>query len=354
MSITPRQRVMTALHGGVPDRTPFTIYANHLPRCAAERELRNRGLCLVERTSSYKTYRPNVRYREERYTDEHGRSIIRATHSTPHGELSRVWEPAGFTDWRHEWLFKSPDDYKALRFLISDTVVEPDHERVARLVTDLGEDFVVRDQLPLEPLQNLISSDYMSTEMFCVEWMENRDEVFKLYDAFVEVARRIYPVVADGPLEFCNYGGNVVPRVIGPDVFCDCYLPHYNEAADILHRRGKLIGSHLDADNSLIMDLIAQTKLDYVEAYDPGISPSVAEARTAWPDKTLWINYPCAWHLRSKQDVYDGTVQMIREASLGNGFIIGITEDVPEDRWRVNYKAIMDAIDDEARSDLQA
>ena len=105
---------------------------------------------------------------------------------------------------------RARDDYKALLFLIKDTVVEPDYARVVRLPDDLGEDFVVRDQLPLEPLQNLISSNYMSTETFCVEWMENRDEVLRLHDAFAEVARRIYPIVADGPLEFCNYGGNVI------------------------------------------------------------------------------------------------------------------------------------------------
>jgi hypothetical protein len=254
----------------------------------------------------------------------------------------------GFTDWRHEWLFKSPDDYKALLFLIKDTVVEPAYDRVARLPEELGEDFVVRDQLPLEPLQNLISSNYMSTETFGIEWMDNRDEVLKLYEAFAEVARRIYPIVADGPLEFCNYGGNVIPMVIGPEVFRDCYVQHYNEAADALHRRGKLIGTHLDADNTTIMELVAKTDLDYIEAYDPGVGPSVAQARAAWPGKALWLNYPASWHLRDERGVYDGTVQMIREAAPGNGFIIGITEDVPEERWRGNYRAIMDAIDDAA------
>jgi hypothetical protein len=348
MGTTPRERVMTALRGGAPDKTPFTIYSDLFPRCTAERELRDRGICLVERVPSYKTHQPNVSYSEDRYTDERGRHMVRATYRTPHGELSCAWEPAGFTDWRHEWLFKGPDDYETLLFLIRDTVVEPNYEAVARLPDDLGGDFVVRDQLPLEPLQNLISSNYMSTETFCTEWMDNRDEVLKLCDAFAEVARRIYPIVADGPLEFCNYGGNVVPTVTGPEIFREHYLPHYNEAAEVLHRKGKLIGTHLDADNTLIMDLVAQTDLDYIEAYDPGMGPSLAEARAAWPGKAVWINYPSAWHMRPTAGVYDGAAQLIREMAPGNGFIIGITEDVPEDRWRANYAAILDAIDAEA------
>jgi hypothetical protein len=343
--ISPRERVMRTLRGEIPDKTPFTVYASKLPRCPDERELRNRGLCLVERRQSYRTHSPNVGYRQREFTDERGRRMMRGSHTTPHGELSTVWEPAGFTDWQHEYLFKSPDDYRALLFLITDTVVEPDYESAARLQSDLGDDFVVRDQLPLEPLQNLISSYYMSMEDFSIQWMENRDEMLRLYEAFAEVARRIYPIVANGPLEFCNYGGNVVPFVIGPAVFRDNYLPHYKEAAEALHAGGKLIGTHLDADNSTIMDLVAQTELDYIEAYDPGVGPSVRDARAAWPGKALWINYPCHWHLRSEREIFDGAAQMIREAAPGDGFIIGITEDVPDDRWRGNYRAIVDAID---------
>jgi hypothetical protein len=285
-----------------------------------------------------------VAYREDAHTDDQGRNLVRGTYTTPYGELSRVWEPVGFTTWRHEWLFKTPEDYRALLFLIQDTVVEENYAEVAGLPEALGDNYVVRDQLPLEPLQNLISSHYMSTETFCVEWMENRDEVLKLYQAFAEVARRIYPIVANGPLAFCNYGGNVVPSVIGPNVFRDYYLPHYNEAAEVLHRGGKLIGSHLDADNTTIMDLVAQTDLDYVEAYDPGLAPAVAEARAAWPGKALWINYPSAWHLLPVEGVYAGARRMIREASPGNGFLIGITEDLPEARWVENYRAILRAI----------
>jgi hypothetical protein len=63
------------------------------------------------------------------------------------------------------------------------------------------------------------------------------------------------------------------------------------------------------------------------------------------PDKALWINYPSAWHLRSEQGVYEGALQLIDEAAPGNGFIIGITEDVPVDSALGNYRAIMHAID---------
>jgi len=264
---TPAESVMKALHGDIPQQIPFTVYAEKIPQCTVERDLRNRGLCIVKRVTSYKLYQPNVRCESYHYTDEKGRRLVRTVYSTPYGDLSTVTESVGFTVWRHEYMFKSPDDYKALLFMLQDIVVEANYDEVAKLASDLGEDFVVRDSLGSEPLQALISSIYFSMEDFCLEWMDNRDEILKLYEANLELSRKIYPIVANGPLNFANYGGNVKPQVIGVETFRKYYLPHYNEAAEILHKKGKLIGCHFDADNTPIMDAIGETDLDYIEAY---------------------------------------------------------------------------------------
>jgi len=335
---------MSALHGEIPDKVPFTAYENKIPQCAVERDLRNRGLCIVYRMSSYRIIRPNVNVKSFHYVDERGRKVIKTIYSTPCGDLTTLEKPSGFTSWTLEHMFKTPDDYKALLFMIKDSIVEPTYDDVIRKVKALGEDFVIRDRLHGEPLQILISR-YMGTENFCIEWMDNRDEILKLYDALVEIGRRVYPIVADGPLEFANLGGNVAPQIIGVENFKKYYVPHYNEAAQIMHKKGKLIGCHFDADNTTIMDAIGQTELDYIEAYDPGMNPSVREARKVWSDKVLWINWPSAWHLKPIELVRENTIQLIEEAMPGNGFIIGITETVPEDRWQSNFSAIMDAIE---------
>jgi hypothetical protein len=335
---------MVALHGKYPDKVPFTVYECMIPQCQVERELRNRGLCIVQRVASHKIRYPNVTKKSYTYPDEKGTEVIRTVYSTPCGDLSTLSQPAGNTIWTHEHMIKSPEDYKVLLYMIQDSVVEPDYDHVMEFTGRLGEDFIIRDSLCLEPIQALISI-YMGTENFCIEWMDNRDEVLKLYNALVEVARRIYPIAANGPFEFANYGGNVVPQIIGVENFKKYFVPHYNEAAEILHKKNKLIGCHFDADNTIIMDAIAGTELDYIEAYDVGISPSVKEARKAWPDKVLWLNWPSAWHLLEQEEIYNKTIELIREANPGNGLIIGITEDVPEERWQQNYFRIMDAID---------
>ncbi len=308
-------------------------------------------MCLVRRVTSYTMHHPNARTEQISFTDEEGRHRIRTRISTPYGDLTQDSEQAQYQlPWVREHFFKSPEDYRRILFYIKDTVVRSDYPSVANLEVDLGEDFVVRDQIPLEPLQALIS-DFMGAERFGLEWMDNRDEILTLYAALNEVNRKVYPIVANGPLEFANYGGNVVPQLVGVDTFGKYFVPHYNEAAEILHKTNMLIGSHFDADNSLIMKQLADTSLDYIEAYDPGISPPVGVARRELGGKVVWINWPSSWHLKDTTRIREDTLQLIAEAKPWNGFLIGITEDVPADRLQKNILAIMKGIEEFALSE---
>jgi hypothetical protein len=343
--MTPRERVLRALHRQETDMVPFTIYDTKWIEGGAKTELMKRGLCPVIRITSYKVRRPNVTVKSSTYTDENGAKVVRTVYSTPVGDLTSLVRPAGFTNWTLEHMFKTKEDYKALLFYVRDAVVEPDYDNAAAILKKAGEEYVVRDQIPLEPLQNLVST-YMGTVTFCLEWMDNHDEILKLYAAFVEHARKIYPLVAEGPLSFANYGGNVVPQIWGVENFERYFVPHYNEAAEILHKKGKLLGTHLDADNTIIMESVAGTGLDYIEAYDAGIGPSVKEARKYWPDKVLWLNWPSAWHLEPINKIKDLTKGLIEEAYPGDGLIIGITEDVPKDRIVPNMFEIMKGIEE--------
>ncbi|MDP6359636.1 MAG: hypothetical protein QF473_31225 [Planctomycetota bacterium] len=349
--MTPRKRVETALSGGHTDRVPFTIYEGMIPQCTAEREMRNRGLCIVNRRAPVvRTHRPNVKVSQHTST-ENGKRLTRTTYVTPAGTLSTLDEPAGFTSWHHEKMFKSPEDYKALLSFIKDEQHEPCYDVFARAQESFGEDAIFRVSFGLEPLQTLISGNMIGMEEFCIQWMDNRDEILKLYEAIVENRRKLYPLIAESPALHANYGGNVVPEITGPEIFREYFLPHYNEAAEYMHRHGKLIGCHFDDDCGLLAEAIAETDLDYIEAFTPAPTTdmTVAEARKAWPDKVLWLNFPCDAHLKPPKAIAEVAMDLADQAETPDGFLIGITDDVPEDRWQRNCLSIMDGLDQHAR-----
>jgi hypothetical protein len=351
MRQTPRQSVERALRGERGDRVPFTMYECMIPQCVAEREMRNRGLCIVQRdVPVFETHTPNVRVTEHTYWEDK-RRMTRTVFETPKGELSTLREDAGFTHWWHEKMFKSPDDYAAILFLIRDEVHEPNYEAFARAQNAYGEDAIFRAQIGLEPLQRLISGTIMDMQTFCVEWMERRDEILTLYEAIAQSRRRIYPLVARSPASHANYGGNVVPEVIGLETFERYYVPHYNEAAAVLHQHGKLIGCHFDANCCLLAEAIAGTDLDYVEAFTPApdTDMTLGEARAAWPGKALWLNFPSSVHLLPDAQVEQTTVDLLDELPSVEGVIMGITEDMPPDRWQDSCRAIMDGLERHAR-----
>ena len=204
-----------------------------------------------------------------------------------------------------------------------------------------GGDSTFRGAIGAEPLQSLIST-YMGSEAFSLEWYDNQDEILTLYDAIVQNHRRIYPILADSPLISFNYGGNVAPEIMGLDRFEKYYAPHYNEAAEVLHAKGKLLGCHFDANCKLLAESIAATKLDYIEAFTPApdTDKTLAQARTAWPDKVIWINFPSSVHLKSLAEIRHTTQDLLSQIDPSQKFILGITEDIPEERWRDNLLAI--------------
>lgn len=348
--MTPRQRVERALRGGHTDRVPFTVYECMLPQCAGERALRNRGLCIVNRLPVFHTHRPNVRTTAQTWWD-HGRRFTRTAHETAGGLLSTLSEDGGFTAWRHELLLKRPEDYAAIRCYLRDEAYTPAYAEFAAAQAAFGEDAIFRASFGLEPLQELVSGGIMTMEQFCEEWMERRDEVLALYAILVENRRKIYELVAQSPAGHANYGGNVTPEIIGSRVFEEYYVPHYHEAAEIMHRHGKLIGCHFDANNRLIAPAIAGLPLDYIEAFTPSpdTDMTLAEARAAWPGKVLWINFPSSVHLRPDAEVARTAVDLLNQAGPIDGLLVGITEDMPPDRWQDSCRAIMDGLDRHAR-----
>ncbi len=349
--MTPRQRVEISLRGGHTDLVPFTMYESKIPQCAAERALRNRGMCIVQRqTNVFTTHTPNVTTRQEVFWQE-GRRLTRTIYQTPVGDLTTLHEEAGFTTWWHERMFKSPDDFKAIAFYLRDHQFAPNYAAFTARQEELGEDFILRAGFGLEPLQELISGVSMHMEDFAVQWMENRDEMLKLYELVVANRRKIYPLVAQSPALHANYGGNVVVEMIGPATFEQYYLQHYNEAAEIMHGHGKLIGCHYDDDCRLLAPAIARSELDYVEAFTPApdTDMTLAEARAAWPGKVLWLNFPSSQHLKPDDRVEQLTFELLEQARCADGLIMGVTEDVPPNRWQQSCAAIMTGLERHAR-----
>jgi len=345
--LTPKRRVEAALRGEKTEKTPFTIYENKLPQCTVERQLRNEGLCIVNRNYSVvRASSPNVIYESCNYS-ENGVQYTRQIIKTPAGELFSIHKPAGFTSWCTSHLFKTPEDYKKLLFMVKDQQFEPSYEDFLKAEKKMGEDVILRANIGSTPLHQVMIG-WMGIETFAVEWAERRDEIEKLCDALAENLRKIFPAVAKSPALHANFGGNETGNVMGRERFAKYVIPLYDEAGEIFKKHGKYLGAHLDGNNKVWADLVADCGLDYIEAFTPAPDSdmTLAEAFKLWHKKLLWINFTSSLHLTTHQNIEETTRQMIEESLPDKRFIIGITEDIPEERWQGNLLAISKAINE--------
>jgi hypothetical protein len=321
-----REEIELALAGGAPKYVPFTFYDRLFPEGFDCAPLQRMGMALCARRSVFRKVTPNVKVTEITQSD----GGVRTIYETPVGRLTSLYRPAALGMAPVEHPVKARDDYRAAKFIVKDARYEPAYDAFLAECAKLGNAGKVIAETCYEPLLD-VQITWLGQERFCYEVADNSDAVFELYAALAANHKKMYEVVAAGPAEYVLYGGNVVPEMLGPGRVRDYVCPSWNAFADRLHERGKKIGVHLDANNRLILDVVRDSELDFVEAFTPppDCDVSVAEARTAWPKKRLWINFPSSVHIQSEETIRNATIKLLQEAGDLKGFLMGVTEDIP-------------------------
>ena len=352
------ERIEAVFNGEFIDRVPFALKGWRIPQCEVERNLRNDGLCIIDARSVYTFVSPNIESRTVHYTRD-GVNYQRTIVKTPKGELSSLRRrmgsnPTESTSWQLERIFKGPEDYDAIEFMMRDRRYLASYQPFLRAQQQTGGDAFFKTSAPGCPLHTIMY-EIMGLEHFGTEWSERRDEVLRLYQAMVENERDVYGIVAKSPAKIVQCGGNYAPEVLGKQRLVDYVLPHWEEVAGILHEGGKLLGSHLDANTKLWAREVGESALDWVEAFTPvpDTDTTLAEARKLWPGKVLFINFPSSVHLQSASVIEETTRQLLKEAAPGDRFIVGITENVPENRWRESFSIILKTLNEYGKLPIQ-
>jgi hypothetical protein len=340
-----RVEIEEALGGGAPKVVPFTFYFFHLaPKGVDLEPLRAKGLADAARRPVCNKVMPNVKITKIDEPD----LAVRTVYETPVGTLQEVWKSGGYGALAPvEHIIKTKDDYRAAEFMVSDTRYEPLYDEFLAERARVGDSGLVYGHTFYSPLLD-IQLMMLGQMQFCYDVFDCPDAVMSLYEKLVRSHRLMYDVVADSPAEYVLYGGNIVPAMLGPERVRDYVIPCWNAFADRIHEKGKKLGVHLDADNTLIADDIAGSRLDFVEAFTPppDCPVSVAQARRLWPEKRLWMNFPGSVFLESDQRIRQATFEILEQAGDRRGFLMGVTEDVPAAHIVRGFSAVLDAIRD--------
>jgi len=180
------------------------------------------------------------------------------------------------------------DDFEVVRWILDHAEYVPfekSYNRAESTIGDFGFTIPVLGRIPFQS----VLLDYMGETETIYALSDRPDRVRYLLDALQSHALRILEIGMDLPSPMVEYTDNFEGMVTSPALFRAYCIPFMQEAADKVHSRGKLLGSHMDGNMKPLVHLVPESGIDVVESFSPApLTPLLfSEAWLAWKDKVL-------------------------------------------------------------------
>jgi hypothetical protein len=226
--MTIRERILTALTGGLPDQVPLTVYDWLLPRGAAERRLRAAGVGLIVRLPPHRVAHRNVEIRTSEYYEQ-GQKRVRRTIHTPVGDAWETLAPDeayGTSNWIQEYLVKTQEDYRVLEYYFQDMVFQDNLDAIREGERRVGDDGVVFVRIAKSPVQDMLYT-YLGLERFAEDYQDRRDLFDSLHATMVKRYAELYDLAAETPVTFLQLGDNIYSDMVGRERYQNYLMPEY-------------------------------------------------------------------------------------------------------------------------------
>jgi hypothetical protein len=351
VGVNVRERLLTTLRWGEPDRVPLTVYDWMLPRGTTERRLRELGVGLIHRLPAHRVEHREVEIRSREYY-EGGRKYVRRSIHTPVGEVYQTLEPEGAYDtssWIKEHFIKGPEDYPVMEYYLRDAVYKDNYEVIREAQRRMGDDGIVLVRVAKSPIQEMLYQ-MMGYEQFAIDFRYAREQFDSLHSVMLGRYAEVYDLAAASPVEILMLGDNITSDVVGHERFRQYLLPEYVKIRQRIASTGKILAVHMDGRLRNLASDIADADVDVIEALTPPPMGdfSIAEAREAWPGKALWINFTSSMHIEPSEDIAEHTRELLRQAGSKRGFAISVTEDAPVEALERSLGVIGRVLQEEA------
>jgi len=348
--MTLRERLMTVFQGGKADRVPLTIYDWILEAVyqGQKNPFQDQGLTLIGVAGvSEDRHDDTVTIDRKEVGSGRDRQII-TTIKTPVGEVTECagFDPSFGSKWIREHFIKSVDDYKVMQYVYDHTMAEPEYEKFVAADREMAERGIIVGGIHPIPVMWFMV-EIMGAETWCEGIMLHTDQFDALHESLTRVYKKRLEIAADSPAEVIWYADNVTGDLVSPKIFNKYCKPIYDYGCKILKQAGKLTFAHYDGKNQPLKECIASVNIDIIEAFTPPPMEqmTVAEARAAWPDKVLSINFPGTLFGESSEVIEKYACEYMEQGGNEGKFVIGCTEEFDFARFEHTFSAIAKAME---------
>lgn len=248
--------------------------------------------------------RPTRREYRDMYTfkTSYGKTSVKETidgrfkyvkYDTPVGELmaTYTYSPNGDTWFLTGHPIKKTNDFSILRYIIQDTILEPDDTYLQEL-QKLPNALLVPLVTPLGKtgFQSMIEF-WVGTEELAYAFCEIPDEIEDTLKTMYTLSSIGAKISAASKADVFLSWEDSSTTNISPQWYAEYILPEINNWCDILHEKGKMYMQHACGHLRALAPLIASSKIDALESISdpPTGNISILEMSQLLPDRITLI-----------------------------------------------------------------
>jgi len=368
--MTERERVLTLLSGGRPDRVPWFGDLDYWATALIGRGLKPAGFkesgayidwhrdlrvgFYLQGYFPFRTIIDGCRVAEWREGPARRRRI-----ETPRSVLTETWTwlADSFAEAPTEHLVKTAADLPAYRSLFEHTRYEPDYAFAETRARQVGETGIVLCYLPKSPFMQMVALDagIAAVAEIAADEPAELAETLAAVRALHDQAARI---ALAGPAEVLMIPENLSSEVVGPRLY-ELHMRDYHESwCRAIAAAGKQSCVHVDGTLKGLLRQVAGAGFTFVEAMTPAPVGDLAVERWAeWcgcggPKPTVfWGGLPGVYFTDL---VDDAEFERHTRAVLGvmasePRYVLGVADQVPPDGLERRVRRVAELADEFGR-----
>jgi hypothetical protein len=265
----------------------------------------------------------------------------RFEYHTPYGIGAEVFstspelKKAGIRERRKEHLFKTPQDYPVIKYILTHTKIEENLEEFEERVRWVGEDGIVCPLVSYSPAHELMQK-YFGYEKFYYEIADHPSQIEELLELIDEIGKKILGVILKSSYPLFEWGGNFEETLLPPSFFKKYLLPFFKKVSEVFRANQKVLVCHTDGNMKNLLPLLLEAEVMVAEAFAPApmTNCTLAEVKESWQNKiTIWGGIPSIVLSPSfPEEEFESFVRnLFREIAPGDKFILGFGDNVPTD-----------------------
>jgi len=361
--MTPRERILTILNGGQPDKVPWFGDLDYWAFSMVKRGIKPQGFIRSQDyidwhrdlgvgfyLQGYFPYKQIIENCEERVRTEGNRKYREII--TSKGSVRECWEyiPTSFSEGPLEHFLKSEADIPVMKYIYENSRFEPDCDFAFERIHHIGDQGILLCYTPKSPFMHLLALEAgivsltMCAMMAPVEFQELLDVMKTAFDQAARIA-------VDSPAEALMIPENLSSEMVGPAFFEQYMRPYQDEWTTKIREAGKHSFIHIDGTLRGLLKEEASVGFSVLEALTPypvGDLKIEEFAGFAGDSKSIfWGGIPGVYFTDSVSDeeFYRHIKHVLSIMTREPRYVLGVADQVPPDGLERRVRRVAELVE---------